>query len=379
MREKVTDAYSVDPDAALTWIKEIDNARSVEQLSSNKLPELEIQLAKAVKKCIKKNNNFHARISQLIEQGQQTGVRLTSRQIIYLMYEYLRPDTRGEDMYDLQDLFAIKLGAHEKKCSVDELANFLLRWDTCLTGINRSVDPDTLYTLFINQIEDIELLAWEMKAFEKLPEREKSYEKLYAICDDMITLHRKKKNSKSLHGKGVHTPIRVSAAAPNAEIVDSAAAPSGRGRRDSPGNRGRYRSKSPDGSRRRSLNNEPESHSEDRDKGHGRSSSRKKPCIDFMYGKCTRGAGCKYDHSKDGKRSHSPRDRGPPSRDKGGRVSRSPSGRFKPKCFLFEKGDCKFGANCRYSHATGASAPSTPEKGNSSNKTANSPAPTPFR
>jgi len=117
MREKVTDAYAIDPDAALAWIKEIDTARSVEQLSSNKLPELEVQLAKAVKKCIKKNANFHAKISQLIEQGQQSGVRLTSRQIIYLMYEYLRPAARGQDMYDLQDLFAIKLGAHDRRCN----------------------------------------------------------------------------------------------------------------------------------------------------------------------------------------------------------------------------------------------------------------------
>ena len=66
MREKVTDAYAVDPDSALAWIKEIDTARSFEHLSSNKLPELEIQLAKAVKKCVKRNNNFHAKISQLV-------------------------------------------------------------------------------------------------------------------------------------------------------------------------------------------------------------------------------------------------------------------------------------------------------------------------
>ena len=46
MREKVTGAYAVDPDAALTWIEEIDAAGAAEQLSSNKLPELEVQLAK---------------------------------------------------------------------------------------------------------------------------------------------------------------------------------------------------------------------------------------------------------------------------------------------------------------------------------------------
>ena len=132
MREKVTDAYSIDPDAALAWIKEIDTARSVECLATSTLPELEVQLAKAVKKCIKKNHVCHAMISQLIEQGQQTGARLTSRQIIYLLYEYLRPNIRGEDMYELQDLFAVKLGAHERKCSIEELASFMLRWDTCV-------------------------------------------------------------------------------------------------------------------------------------------------------------------------------------------------------------------------------------------------------
>ena len=59
----------------------------------------------------------------------------------------------------------------------------LLRWDTCITGVKHKVDPDTLSILFINQIEDIELLSWEMKAFEKLLEKKKTYEKLYAICE----------------------------------------------------------------------------------------------------------------------------------------------------------------------------------------------------
>jgi len=265
--------------------------------------------------------------------------------------------------------------------TVDELANFLLRWDTCLTGISRKVDEDTLYTLFINEIEDIELLAWEMKAFEKLPEKEKTYEKLYNICDDMIALRRKKKNSKSLHGKGVHTPIRVSAAAPDADMVDSAAAPT-RGRRSPSGGRGHRRTGSHGGSRRRSHSKSPASRS--RSGSHSkRSGSRKRPCIDFINGKCTRGAGCKYDHDKSGRKSQSPKRGKPPSRtssrDKSGRVSRSPSGRVKPKCFLFEKGTCKFGSNCKFSHSNAASAPSTPEKGTASNRTANSPAPQTFR
>ena len=50
MREKVADAYPWDSEGALAWAKEIDKATCIEDLNSNPYPELEIQLAKAVKK-----------------------------------------------------------------------------------------------------------------------------------------------------------------------------------------------------------------------------------------------------------------------------------------------------------------------------------------
>ena len=66
MREKVADAYPWDSEGALAWVKEIDKARCNSDLSANPYPELEIQLAKAAKKCIKKNHVFSGCISQLI-------------------------------------------------------------------------------------------------------------------------------------------------------------------------------------------------------------------------------------------------------------------------------------------------------------------------
>jgi len=378
MREKVTDAYAVDPDAALKWIKEVDSATSVDQLAANPYPELEVQLAKAMKKCIKHNRNFHAKISQLIEQGQLTGTRVTSRQIIFLMYEYLRPDTRGESMYDLQDLFHVKLDANPRKCNVEELAHFLLRWDTCLTGIGRKVDPDTMYTLFMSQIEDIELIEWEMKAFDKLPDKDKTYESLYAICEDLIIKERKKKNSKQLHTRSRQTPLHVAAPAP---LTDAAPAPGKSShRRSSSGSyRGRARSSSSRGSRHRSggrhgSKSRSYSRSGSRGKNKHRSASRKRTCIDFLKGKCTRGAGCKYSHDKDGKGSRSPTRRDRTSDNKTRKPSRSPSNKPKAKCILFSQGKCTYGSKCKYAHDSPA-APATPTRADASNRSANSPAP----
>ena len=133
------------------------------------------------------------------------------------MYEYLRPDTRGENMHELQDLFNVKLNAAARSCTVNDLSDFMLRWDTCLTGLNKDVDEDTLYPLFLNQIEHVELIEWKMKSFDDLPEKEKTYNRLYVMCQDLIVKTRKKENSRLLHNKSKQKPLNA-AAAPEQEI-----------------------------------------------------------------------------------------------------------------------------------------------------------------
>jgi hypothetical protein len=65
------------------WIKELKKATNPDVFRGDtRYPALESRCAVAVKKCIQRNDIFACRITQLIEQGHETGVRLTSREIL---------------------------------------------------------------------------------------------------------------------------------------------------------------------------------------------------------------------------------------------------------------------------------------------------------
>ena len=57
--------------------------------------------------------------------------------MVWYMYQFLKPKSRGESLYELKDLLEVALGAHSVKCSISELENFLLRWDIVLTTMKR--------------------------------------------------------------------------------------------------------------------------------------------------------------------------------------------------------------------------------------------------
>ena len=299
-------------------------------------------------------------------------MRVTSRQIIYLMSEFLKPQMRGEDIYDMKDLLAVELGASHTKCSLAELEEFLLRWDTVITGMNNSVSDEMLFTLLYKQVRYIEHLDFDMKGFDRLPIPEQTYDKLYRICLRMIAIQREADNQRKVHGKLRQNPIHVSAAATDDTRGRRSSSPGGRGR--SPGRS--YSAGKRPGSFHKSRSTSPGGRPKPgfvRKTSQGRKSlSRDKLCIDFIKGKCTRGAGCKYSHNKDGKRSPGRSDRSPP-RD--GRRPTTPPPVKKYPCKLFAAGNCKYGDKCIFIHgnpsAAGVSVPETPSPVRSSN----SPAP----
>ena len=85
---------------ALQWIKEIEAAKSLDDLITPKsitgkdfpdFEELDMMMAAALKRCYDKQTHFRKKIS-VEEQRAQKGNRfLRGRQIAYLIYEYFRP------------------------------------------------------------------------------------------------------------------------------------------------------------------------------------------------------------------------------------------------------------------------------------------------
>ena len=110
--------------------------------------------------------------------------------------------------------------------------------------------------------------------------------------------------------------------------------------------------------------------------------------IDFQKGKCSRGAGCKYEHSRDHGRGYSPSKRTPtPTRRKstspGGAGRRTPVQNANKICHAIQAGKtCRYGDKCIYSHASpSAAGPPAPgsDKKKEHERSANSPAPESFR
>ena len=157
---------------------------------------IDARCATAVKKAIKVNSTFLSKITRLIEQGHKTGVRVSSREIIFHMFMFLKPAVRGEAMYDMQDLFSVKLDASRTNCSVHELEDCLMRWDAVIDGMSKFPDEDTMHTLMYGQIKGILLLEFDMKGYERLPDAHKNTSILRSYCDRVIEVERAKENQR---------------------------------------------------------------------------------------------------------------------------------------------------------------------------------------
>jgi hypothetical protein len=366
-----------------SWISELEAATSIEQLEAVPYPELESRVSLAIKKSIKKDPIFHKRISQMIEEGHKQGTRVRSRQIMFLMYNYLKPHVRGESYSDLRDLLHCKLGVTPSKCTAKDLENFLIAWDNVISGMSNIPDAETMYTLFFNQIEGISAINFDLEIYKRLPEREKTYGKLRDVCENWIRVERGEENQRRKHTKA-NQYLSVAGAGPSHRSSRSTS--SERKRREfsrgrSPGRHSSRRRSSHSKSPRRSHSKGRRSHS------NGKSGS-KKPCIDFQKGKCTRGAGCKYEHARSSShRGNSPRRTPTPTRRRstspgGAGLRRTPVQNANKVCHAIRDGKtCKWGDKCIYSHslpsAAGTPSPGSDRKDN--NRSANSPAPASFR
>ena len=263
-----------------------------------------------------------------------------------------------------------KLEVDRVRCTPDQLESFLIAWDNVVSGIDSALDSDMMYTLLLEQVQDIRELELDLKIFDKLDERDKTYDALRFLCDDWIQKSRGIKNQRKSHSKS-NQHLVVAGAAPRTRTTSSE-----RRRRDGSRGRTKTRHSSKSRSMSRSKSKSPSTRRKSRSPGG------KKPCMDFIKGKCTRGAGCKYAHERSGRspvRTPSPARRGP---SPGGSIRRTPIQNHKRPCHSYQATkSCKYGDKCAYSH-TMPSAAATPSLGSdkkANDRSANSPAPESFR
>ena len=114
-----------NPTRALQWIKEIDAAKSLNDLNTPKsitckdfldYEELDMMMAAALKMSYDKQTHFRKKI-------QKDNRFLRGRQIASLIYEYSRPAGSYDEIQRLSGLFGMKLDN-------DDIQDFDLRWGT---------------------------------------------------------------------------------------------------------------------------------------------------------------------------------------------------------------------------------------------------------
>ena len=120
-----------NPTRASQWIKEIEAAKSLDDLNTPKsitgkefpgYEELDLMMASALNRCYDKQTHFWKKISVEEQRAQKDNRFLRGREIAYLIYEYFRPTGSYDEIQGLSGLFSIKLDN-------DDIQVFDLRWE----------------------------------------------------------------------------------------------------------------------------------------------------------------------------------------------------------------------------------------------------------
>ena len=144
MAENVSNAYIVNPNKAFRWVDEIEAAPNMDSLWDESMPELEYEFNLAMKKVISSSAPLKRKIEKLVVDGKKNRRRLCSRQIVYVMYEFLKPRERGRSIYDINDLTNCKLHVDARNCSVEDLDKYITRWEEVLSGMKSQPCDDDL-------------------------------------------------------------------------------------------------------------------------------------------------------------------------------------------------------------------------------------------
>ena len=112
-------AKSVDPHLTMHWIKEVETAKSIDELMTSRsimertyFPDydmLDAKIASALKKLLDMHVHFRRRASVEEQRAQKYDRFLRRRQIAYMIYEHFRATGAYEEVQGLSALFNIRL------------------------------------------------------------------------------------------------------------------------------------------------------------------------------------------------------------------------------------------------------------------------------
>ncbi|CAE7291950.1 JNK [Symbiodinium sp. CCMP2592] len=124
--------------------------------------------------------------------------RLGSRQILWLLYDFLRPHVTGDSTFKLVDLMKTTIDRFTHGSEQERLEAFSNRWDHVLAGISvdRPEDP-VLCALFYEQVREFRCLELDMQLWDR-DVSVRNYAYLRTVCVNAITTWRRRRNQEKI-------------------------------------------------------------------------------------------------------------------------------------------------------------------------------------
>ncbi|CAE7255910.1 GABBR2, partial [Symbiodinium sp. CCMP2592] len=215
MKERVANAFAYDPGYALSWVEIPDGTRYEDLLDECKYGMLENECNSAFRECVR-SIALKNKIQTETERMHTINRRLGSRQILWLLYDFLRPHVTGDSTFKLVDLMKTTIDRFTHGSEQERLEAFSNRWDHVLAGISvdRPEDP-VLCALFYEQVREFRCLELDMQLWDR-DVSVRNYAYLRTVCVNAITTWRRRRNQEKMY-----TATRSTSAQRYAELAEA--------------------------------------------------------------------------------------------------------------------------------------------------------------
>ena len=143
MKERVANAFAYDPAYALAWVEIPDGTRYEDLADECNYGMLENECNSAFRDCIK-SIALKNKVQTETERMHTVSRRLGSRQILWLLYDFLRPHVTGDPTFKLVDLAKTTIDRFTHGTEQERLGAFTNRWDHVLAGISVDRPADSM-------------------------------------------------------------------------------------------------------------------------------------------------------------------------------------------------------------------------------------------
>ena len=150
-------AKAKDPRLAVQWIKEIETAKSIDDLITPRstlgrtdfpnYDELDAMMASALRKLFDRQAHFRKKVSVGEQRAQNNDRLLRGRQIAFMIYDHFRSIGSYDGDQGLSDLFSIRLHNGDNQ-------DFDLRWEQAILSTSDPPADKILEGLYKSKLQD---------------------------------------------------------------------------------------------------------------------------------------------------------------------------------------------------------------------------------